>query len=275
MSTRGLEKSQAGGWTAIGSRQNLRLLLDLTKRDFRLRYLGSVLGSYWNLIHPLVMILIYTMIFSQVMKAKLGGDGQPFAYSIYLCSGILAWNFFSEVVNRSATTLLENAGFLKKISIKPYVLFGATFLSALLNFTIAFGLFSLFLVFAKPVSLVSYLYYWGVVGALGGFALGFGTLLGCLNVFIRDVQQLLSVTFQLWFWFTPIVYLYDALPEIARRVLVLNPAFPYISSLHKLIYYGTYPDGQDIALMAFWTFGALLLGRFVYSKSISFIRDQL
>jgi lipopolysaccharide transport system permease protein len=255
--------------------KNLSLLVSLTKREFKLRYLGSFLGSYWNLIHPLMMIIIYTVIFSRVMKAKLGGEQDTFAYSIYLCSGIFAWNLFSEVVNRCSMSLIENAGFLKKIALPPFIVFGASFLSALVNFCISFAIFSLFLFFARPVDPLNYILAILVTALLGLFGLGMGVFLGCLNVFLRDVQQMIALLFQLWFWFTPIVYLNSVLPDFAQKILLFNPAFPFIESLHILIFQNALPPLKYAFLMLLWTsiFGAIAW--YTYKKSISLIRDNL
>ncbi len=255
--------------------KNLSLLVSLTKREFKLRYLGSILGSYWNLIHPLMMILIYTVIFSRVMKAKLGGEQDTFAYSIYLCSGIFAWNLFSEVVNRCSMSLIENAGFLKKIALPPYIVFGASFLSALVNFCISFSIFSVFLFFARPVDPLHYVLALLVTVLLGLFGLGFGIFLGCINVFLRDVQQMVALLFQLWFWFTPIVYLHGTLPEFVQKLLVFNPAFPFIESLHTLIFHNAMPPLRYGGLMLFWTVVAGLIAAYTYKKSISLVRDNL
>ncbi len=255
--------------------QYLPLLLDLTKREFKLRYLGSVLGSYWNILNPLMMIFIYTVIFSHVMHSRLGADANKYAYTVYLCSGLFAWNFFSEIVNRGAVTLLDNAAFLKKMSLPPFVLFGAMAASAAINFGISFSIFLVVLFFIKSVSLLHLAAYLGVVLLYGLFGLGLALGLGCLNVFIRDVQQMISIVFQLWFWFTPLVYLVDALPDFARRLLRFNPSYPFINSLHQLVYFDRMPALVDLGAMAAWILASCTFGIYVYKRSISLVKDQL
>jgi lipopolysaccharide transport system permease protein len=253
----------------------LLLLRDLTKREFKMRYLGSMLGSSWNLIHPLVMILVYTLVFSQVMHSRLGANSGPFAYSLYLCSGLLAWSFFQETVTRGVNTILDNAAFMKKMAFPPVVLFGATVASAAINFAIAFGLFTIALVILKPVSIVFYLTFLFVVALLAVFGFGIALGLGCLNVFLRDVQQLVAVTFQLWFWFTPIIYLVDALPEMAHKLIIFNPAYAFIGPMHDLLYFERFPEPYFWALMLGWIALSLAFGGFVYRRSIRYVRDQL
>ena len=207
-------------------RQYMPLLVDLTKRDFKVRYLGSLLGSYWNVIHPLMMIFIYTVVFSSVMQARLGEGAGPYAYSLYLCTGLLAWNFFAEIANRGAVALLENAPFLKKIAFPPAILFGALYASASINFLISFAIFFTILMLVAPVAVGKVLVFLLCVALFGLLGFALAVCLGCLNVFLRDFQQLTNIVFQLWFWFTPIVYLFDHLPEAAQQLLMLNPAWP-------------------------------------------------
>ncbi|RZJ77018.1 MAG: ABC transporter permease [Flavobacterium sp.] len=259
----------------LAIKKHLPLLIDLTKRDFKLRYLGSILGSYWNLIHPLVMILIYTMIFSRVMHSRLGDNAGPYDYSLYLCSGIFAWNLFSEVVTRGSGCLIENAGFIKKIALSPVTLFGAAALSAMVTFAIAFGIFFVFLLLVKSIFISKLIAYLIVVLAILAFAFGISLGLGCLNVFIRDIQPFLGVLFQLWFWFTPLVYLTSSLSPFAQKLLNLNPIFPFIESLHRLLFFDQWPLGLHVALMVFWTTLSLSLGAFIYRRSLTFVKDQL
>lgn len=251
------------------------LMVSLTKREFRLRYLGSMLGSYWNLIHPLIMIAIYTIVFSQVMHARLGGQVGPYSYSLYLCSGLLAWNFMGEIINRGVNTLVDNSSFLKKISFPPLILYGAMIGSAAINFFISFGIFFIVLQFIKPVSLLYLILYFSIVLLMALFALGIAVTLGCLNVFMRDFQQITAVVFQLWFWFTPVVYLPDIIPTYARKLLYLNPAYVFIEPLHQLLYFNHLPPLKFWGLMLVWIFLSLGIAAFIYKKTISYVRDYL
>ena len=108
-------------------------------REFQAKYRNSLLGALWSILNPIAMIAVYTVIFSQIMRAKLPGVDSTFAYSIYLCSGILTWSLFSELTNRCINIFLDHANVIKKINFPrlclPLIVFG----SALLNFTIIFG----------------------------------------------------------------------------------------------------------------------------------------
>lgn len=228
----------------------------LVRRDLKVRYAGSTLGSLWNLIHPLIMIAIYMAIFSSLMgqaRAQASGASTGFVdygtltYGVHLCAGLLPWLVFSDVLMRSTGTLVENASFLKKVSFPPIVLFTSALFNALLIYGTGFvGFVALLWAMGKAVPLAA---LGGLVlmALLGILAMGLGLIFAGLNVFIRDTAQVISILLQLLFWFNPIVYYKSlilgagasgaapALLERAGRVLfVLNPFERFITATQSL-----------------------------------------
>ena len=114
------------------------------KREFQLRYRNSLLGASWTILNPLAMILVYTLIFSQVMQTRLPGTDTPYAYGIFLMSGLLPWGLFTEIVSRGPTLFLDQANLLKKIHFPKMALLVIAVVNSLVNFGITFGLFLLF-----------------------------------------------------------------------------------------------------------------------------------
>lgn len=253
----------------------LRSLTALTERDFKLKYVGSIVGVYWHLIHPVVMIALYTLVFANLMKSKFGMSTSKYAYSLYLCSGLLAWNLFTELANRGCLTLSENKDFIKKLTFKPYILFFASSLACLFNFFIGFVLYSLILFFIDAPSFLEYTTFIFLVLLLGIFGTSFAIVLGCLNVFLKDVYYATQIVFQLLFWATPIVYLQTSLPEFARQWVLFNPVYAYIESMHQVLFFHQMPDLTLWALVFFWTVLGVLGSMFVYTRSISLLRDHL
>jgi lipopolysaccharide transport system permease protein len=217
-------------------------ILGSVKREFKLKYRNSMLGAAWTVINPLAMIFVYTIIFSQAMRTKLPGAGSSFAYSIYICSGILTWGVFAEIVNRSLTVFLDNANLLKKLNFPRLCLPIITVLNALLNFGIVFSLFTIFLIISDNFPGWSYLALLPVLIILIAFSAGLGITLGLLNVFFRDVGQLFAVVVQFWFWLTPIVYPVSILPDSVRRFLILNPMSGIIGASQQILVSGQWPD---------------------------------
>jgi len=169
------------------------------------------------------MILVYTVIFSQIMRAKLPGVDSTFAYSIYLCAGVLTWGLFAEIIGRGQNVFIENANLLKKLSFPRICLPIIVVLNAGLNFAIIFGLFTGFLILSGNFPGEVFLAVFPVLVVQIVFSIGLGITLGVLNVFFRDVGQFFGIFLQFWFWFTPIVYPLTILPEEVRPLLVLNP----------------------------------------------------
>jgi len=183
------------------------------KREFQSRYRNSLLGAAWTVLNPLAMIVVYTVIFSQVMKAKLPGVDNGFGYSIYLCAGVLTWGLFADIVSRAQNVFLEHANLIKKISFPRICLPIIVVLNASINFAIIFTLFIAFLLFSGSFPGISFLGIFPVLAIQIGFAIGLGIIVGVLNVFFRDVGQFFAVLLQFWFWFTPVVYPTSIRPE--------------------------------------------------------------
>ena len=204
-------------------------------RDFRGRYLGSVLGAAWAILNPVAQILIYTVIFSQVMRARLPNVNDSLGYSLYLCAGILTWNYFVEVLLRSQMVFLEQANMLKKVNFPRVTLPAYVFLSASVNFAIVWTLFLGFLLVTGRwpgrvlIALVPLLVIQQVL------AVGLGLALGVTNVFFRDVAQAVGVGLQFWFWLTPIVYPASAVPDVVRGAMAWNPLYGLVDSYQRIV----------------------------------------
>ncbi|MDX2167835.1 MAG: ABC transporter permease [Deltaproteobacteria bacterium] len=226
----------------------------LVRREFSARYLQSVLGSAWALLTPLALIAIYTLVFANVMGARLPGTTDRFAYSIYLCAGLLPWTYFSEVLLRALSVFLDNAALLKKVSFPRSVLPVALLCSATLNFAIIFGILLLVLAGLGRFPGWAVLALLPLLALQQAFALGLGVLLGVLNVFFRDVGQLVGVLLQFWFWLTPIVYSPAVLPERARDWLAWNPLTALVGAYQDILLTGAWPAwstfGWHVVLVA-------------------------
>lgn len=221
-------------------------ILGSVKREFQSKYRNSLLGAAWTIINPLAMIVVYTVIFSQIMRAKLPGIDSSFAYSIYLCAGTLTWGLFAEIVGRGQNIFLDNANLLKKISFPRMCLPVIAVLNAGVNFSIVFGLFLGFLVVAGfwpglvsvaviPVLIVQLL-----------FAIGLGMTLGVLNVFFRDVGQFFGIFLQFWFWFTPVVYPATILPAPVQPLMAWNPLYSLVQAYQGIFVSGQWPDWHSL-----------------------------
>lgn len=212
------------------------------QREFLSRYRNSLIGTSWAILHPLSMILVYTLIFSQVMSARLPDVADGLGYSIYLCAGILTWGLFSEITSRSVSIFIDNANLLKKVFFPRLCLPVVVVTNALLNFAIIFGLFTIFLLVSSHWPYAKYLMVFPLTAILVLFALGLGITLGVLNVFFRDVGHLFAIALQFWFWLTPIVYPISIIPESLRWIINLNPIAALIQAFQQVLVYAQWPD---------------------------------
>ncbi|SFN62683.1 lipopolysaccharide transport system permease protein [Izhakiella capsodis] len=245
------------------------------KRDFQSRYKTSMLGAAWLVLQPLAMIIVYTVIFAEVMRARMPGDTGPFAYSIYICSGLLTWGFFAELVTRLQTVFVDNANFLKKINFPriclPVISLGASFI----NFLIIFSLYLLFLLFTGNFPGI---YIFGIIPLLIVqiiFSLGLGVILGVLNVFFRDVSQFMNILLQFWFWFTPIIYIIDILPKWASKWLMLNPMTGLIVGYQNIFVRKQWPDWSNLYLIGALSVILLIVALHLFRKHSGDMVDEL
>jgi homopolymeric O-antigen transport system permease protein len=262
-------------WVARSLSRHWDLLWQMVTTDLRGRYVGSTLGLFWTVIHPLVLILVYTVVFSRVMGARLAGSSDPYAYGIYLCSGLFPWLAFQEVVTRATTIFPDNAGLVRKVAFPKVILYGFITLTGAINLGLALAIF-LAAIALTGHSLHATLAIWLPLIILQlAFGLGVGMVFSVFHVFVRDTAQLVAVGFQLLFWMTPIVYLEDLLPAWLQRLEVLNPLYLFTRTHHDVVVYGRVPSLARLAVLLFMTAGSLALGTVVYRRFRSEILDEL
>ncbi|TFW01496.1 ABC transporter permease [Oxalobacteraceae bacterium OM1] len=245
------------------------------KREFQSRYRNSLLGAAWTVLNPLAMIVVYTVIFSQVMKARLAGSDSSFAYSIYLCAGVLTWGLFSEIVTRAQNVFLENANLIKKISFPRICLPVIVVLNALINFGIIFGLFVAFMLASGTFPGAVFAAMLPVLAIQVAFSIGLGIVIGVLNVFFRDVGQFFAVLLQFWFWFTPVVYPETVLPAGLREYLALNPMAPVVMAYHDILVHGQMPHWRTLVVPALAAVVLCALAMHLFRRRAGEMVDEL
>jgi len=250
-------------------------VLGSVKREFQSKYQNSLLGALWVVANPLAMITIYTVIFSEVLKAKLPGVSGEFSYGIYICAGVLAWGFFAEVVLRAQNIFLDNANLIKKLSFPKICLPAIVLLSASLNFAIIFGIFILFLIFSGSFPGFVFFYLLPVLALQIVFSIGLGVTLGVLNVFFRDVGQFFGIFIQFWFWLTPIVYPREIIPQSARFLLELNPMAPIIGAYQDILVLAKAPELLSLIYPAVIAFLFLASALYLFRSKSHEMADEI
>jgi lipopolysaccharide transport system permease protein len=250
-------------------------ILASLQREFQSKYRNSLLGAAWTVIQPLSMVAVYTLIFSQVMRAKLPGVESTFAFSIYLCAGILTWGLFQEIIGRAQTIFVDNANLLKKVSFPRICLPIIAVLNAGINFAIIFALFTLFLVITGNFPGVAYVAIVPVLAIHVAFAIGLGVIFGVLHVFFRDVGQFVGILLQFWFWFTPIVYPINILPDWAQRIVKLNPLAWIADAYQRILVYGQWPHWGELVPVLLASIALCVFGMRLFARRVGEIVDEL
>lgn len=212
--------------------------------DLRNRYSGSAAGYLWNVFVPLAQIVVFSVIFGVLLGSSLPHRPEMregFQFVVFLCAGLLPWNAFADTLNRGVTSLVGNAGYLKKLPIPEEIFVAQDACSGFFSALLALGLFLVFsILIAGYGPYATWLQVIPGMLLLSGFAFGLGLFLSCINVFIRDIQPLMSVVLLLWFWLTPVAYMVESFADSRHawllKVFALNPAYYYIHLFHEAIY---------------------------------------
>lgn len=234
-----------------------QFIISSIRTEFRARFARSRLGGVWMIINPLVQIVIYATILSGILSARLQGVDNKYAYAIYLSAGTLAWSLFSEVISRCLNIFIDNSNLLKKLVFPKICLPMIVSGSALVNNILLFA--SIVVIFALLGHMPTLGFVWLplLMAITMTMALGLGLILGVLNVFIRDIRQVVPVILQVWFWFTPIVYMPTIVPEAFRNWLALNPMYHVVKAYQDIMVFGHSPNLTGLG--GVFVFGLLLL----------------
>lgn len=245
------------------------------QREFQLRYRNSLLGALWTVLGPLAMILVYTLVFSQLMQSRLPGVDNSLGYGFYLCSGFLVWGMFSDITGRSQTMFLDNANLIKKLNFPRICLPAVVIGSAIINFGIALALLLLVFALVGEFPGIVLLALVPLLIIVLAFSAGLGILLGVLNVFFRDVGHLFGIILQFWFWLTPIVYPVAILPSFILPVVESNPMTPVISAFQSVLVYQSWPDWSTLMLPSLAAMVLCAGGLVLFRKRAAEMVDEL
>jgi lipopolysaccharide transport system permease protein len=264
-------------WSMLRSTWAFRyFIVSSIKTEFMSRFIRSRIGGIWMIVNPLVQVCIYALILSSLLSARLPElADQTYGYAIYLTAGILCWTLFSDVVTRCLTIFIENGNILKKMVFPKICLPLITAGTALVNNALLLlAIIAVFAVLGHGLS--SAILMLPVLTALTlALALGAGIVLGILNVFIRDVGQVIPLVLQIGFWFTPVVYVPTVLPEGLRALLAFNPLYPLVSAYHEILVFGRMPDPASLTGTAILAAGLIAVGMFMFRRAGAEMVDVL
>jgi ABC-type polysaccharide/polyol phosphate export permease len=250
------------------------LLRELVKRDLGTRYSGSLLGFLWAFLQPLWQLLLFTFVFSTVLTVSLLGERTQ-SFGEFLFCGLLPWMALQEGVMRGTTAITDNASMVKKLSFPSWILALTVVLSALIHEGIAL------VVFVGALSIRGSLVWQGAPWLLVALVLqilltlGLALLLSALQVFFRDVVQILGMVLSAWFYLTPIVYPISLVPGPFRDLIRWNPLTPLVELYRSALLGGGGPEPWSLLPLLLASATALLLGILVFQHLRPVLVDEI
>jgi lipopolysaccharide transport system permease protein len=212
------------------------LIHSLVARELKARYRGSVLGFFWSFINPLLLLLIYSFVFSVVLPGERPPQLEP--YALFMFCGILPWTWFSSSLSESANVLISNGNLIKKVLFPAEILPVVTVLANMVHFFLGLPILVLFLiVYRAPLTAGEVVWFPAVVAVQFVLTTALALILAAITVHFRDIRDLLANLLTFWFFATPIIYPMFQAPGFARRFLNLNPFTHLAISYQEILFY--------------------------------------
>ena len=265
-----LSEIVAGHW------RNRNLIITSIKREVLGRYRGSFLGTFWSFFNPLLMLSIYTFVFSSVLKARWGaGSGSKVEFALVLFAGLMIYSLFSDVLTRAPGLVVGNPNYVKKVvfplEILPSVALGSALFHMIISLMV--WLLAYFVFYGLPHMTV--LFFPILLVPLSMFVVGASWILASLGVFLRDVSQVIGIAMTALMFMSPVFYPASALPENVRFLLYLNPLTPAIEQARDVVFWGKMPDFEVIAICSVVALVVAWFGFFCFQKSRRGFADVL
>lgn len=237
--------------------RNRELIKVFAKRDVLGRYRGSVMGVLWSFFNPLLMLAVYTFVFSEVFKAKWnGGSDSKTEFALVLFAGLIVFNVFAECINRAPGLILSNINYVKKVvfplEILPWVALSSTLFHGLINLAVWCIAYTIF--YGLPHATILYVPLIFVPLAL--YVVGLSWALASLGVYLRDVSQFIGILTTILMFLSPIFYPVTALPAAYRHMLYFNPLTTVIEQTRDVLFWGKSPD--LVILSGYWVASAMI-----------------
>lgn len=238
----------------------LPLLREFVKRDFKTKYRRSILGVLWSVLNPLGMMIVLTLVFSQVFRGGIEN------FPVYLMSGQLIFNFYSEASTNAMNSIIYNGALIQKVYIPKYLLPMSSVCSSLVNLLTSFiALFVVLLVTKTPINWTILLIFMPIIYTWI-FSFGMGLILCVMATSFRDMQHLYGVIMTAWLYLTPIIYPIDMLPNWVAQIVARNPLTLFVEMMRDCVLYGQVPSSMLHFKCFLYAFVALGLGALLFKK---------
>jgi lipopolysaccharide transport system permease protein len=242
------------------------LIQSLVARELKARYRGSLLGFFWSFINPLLLLLVYSFVFTVVLPGQHPEEIQP--YALFLFCGILPWTWFSSSLSEAANSLMAGGNLIKKVLFPAEILPIVAVLANMMHFFFGLPILLLFLVyFGTTITIVEVLWFPVVVAVQLILTLAIGLILAALTVHFRDIKDILSNLLTFWFFATPIIYPMHMAPGISKALLNLNPFAHLAVSYQEILFYdGPFGHWRWLLALAAGSVLLFLMGYFLFDR---------
>ena len=239
------------------------LLQQLVARDFKVKYKRSVLGVIWSLLYPLLNMAVMALVFSKMFKFSTPGVN----YLVYVLSGLVMFNYFSEASNLSMSSIVANFSLINKIYIPKYIFPLSKCLFVGINFLLTLiPLYIVIFATGTGINIYHLILPYGYL-CLFIFTLGFGLILATISVFLRDMFYIYGIVITLWTYLTPIMYDISMISENIQNFFKLNPMYHYINFIREIILYNRLPSIQEFLICGGLSMFFLIIGLIVFKKN--------
>ncbi len=245
------------------------LLKTNVKKEIRGKYKNSVLGILWSFLNPLLQIIVYTVVFQVILK-----NPKPH-YIVFLCAGLIPWNFFSIALSRGAFTFIENGNIIKKVYFPREIIPISVVTSEAVNFIIS-TIIILAFALGEGMGISKYFAFYPIILIIQYiFTLGLTLIVSAITVYFRDLQHLIGVALQLLFYATPIVFAADVIPEGMQWIIRINPMSYIINGYRDIFYNQTMPDLGLLGIMLAISVTLCIVGYLIFNKLQKGFAEQL
>lgn len=243
------------------------LIRNFVKRDLRARYVGSFMGLFWSVIHPIVLLVSYTFVFQYVFQIRPRPDTGTTSFPLFLFCGILPWLYFQDALQRSSTIIIDNTNLVTKTLFPSEILPLVALLSGFINHLIGFAILLCIILFTLGKVSLFILFIPLYLLFLMLFTLGLSWFAAGLNVFVRDVSQVITVILTFWFWFTPIFYSIDMFPKDLLFLVRINPMAQVVIGYRDCLLRMRMPDMSILAILAAISLVVFVAGGLFFRKT--------
>lgn len=253
----------SGKWMMMNKLKEIykfkNLVYNLVTRDLKVKYKGSILGFFWSLLNPLIMLIVYTVAFKYIIRIRVEN------FPLFFLCGFLPWTFLSLSLSMAVNSIKDNANLVKKVYFPREILPLSIVLSNLVQFLLTFVILIPALLLFKVKLGLPLLFIPLIIVFQIAFTSGLAFVFSALNVFFSDVKHLLEIFLQIWFWLTPIIYPVNFVPERFQSLYRLNPAVLFVESYRNSLLYNKGLSFSVLIFLFFIGLVFLILGYLVFS----------